>query len=41
MSVLHGVVGVVGGVVVTYFGVRVVATVVDIIDRWRTGNWEV
>jgi hypothetical protein len=40
MSVLSGMFGAVGGVVVMYFGVRVVATVVDVIDRWRTGNWD-
>jgi len=33
--------GVVGGVVVTYFAVCVVATLVDVVNRWRTGNWEV
>ena len=32
--------GVVGGVVVTYFVVRVVATLVDVVNRWRTGNWD-
>ncbi len=40
MSALYNVFGAVGGVVVLYCGVRVVATVVDVIDRWRTGNWD-
>ncbi len=35
------VLGTVGAIAVTYVGVRVVATVVDIVDRWRTGNWDV
>ena len=34
------VVGVVGSVVVAYFAVRLVATVVDVVQRWRTGNWD-
>ncbi len=33
--------GVVGGVVVTYFAVCVVATVVDVIGRWRRNDWSV
>ena len=41
MSVLHSVVGVVGSVVVTYFGVRLVATAVDIFGRWRRNDWSV
>jgi hypothetical protein len=47
MSALYGVVGVTGSVVVCWFGVRLVATAVDIFDRWkrsRAGDpnaWEV
>jgi hypothetical protein len=32
--------GVVGSVIVAYFVVRVVATLVDVVNRWRTGNWD-
>ena len=35
------VLGTVGGIVVAYVGVRIVATVVDVVGRWRTGNWDV
>jgi hypothetical protein len=31
----------VGCITTSYFGVRVGATVIDLIDRARTGNWEV
>ncbi len=34
------VLGTVGAIAVAYVGVRVVATVVDIVGRWRTGNWD-
>jgi len=32
---------IVGSISSLYIGVRLVATVVDICQRWRTGNWEV
>jgi hypothetical protein len=47
MSALHDVVGVVGSVGVIYLGIRVVATGVDIYQRWRRSRagdpnaWEV
>jgi hypothetical protein len=31
---------VIGSIFVFYFGVRIVATGVDIFQRWRSGNWE-
>ena len=31
---------VIGASVVVYVSVRVGATVVDVIQRWRTGNWD-
>ena len=33
--------GIVGSVVVVYFAIRVAATILDVLNRWRTGNWEV
>jgi len=41
MSVLYSTVGVVGSAAVIYFGVRVVATAVDIFGRWRRNDWSV
>jgi hypothetical protein len=35
------VLGTVGAIAVTYVGVRVVATVVDIVGRWRRNDWSV
>jgi len=40
MSVLHSVFGVVGAVTALYIGIRILATVADVINRWRTGNWD-
>lgn len=40
-SVLRSVFGVVGGVVCVYFAIRVVVTIFDVLNRWRTGNWDV
>ncbi len=41
MSVLHGVFGVVGAVTALYIGVCILATLVDVIGRWRRNDWSV
>jgi hypothetical protein len=34
------VLGTVGAIAVAYVGVRVFATVVDVVGRWRRNDWE-
>jgi hypothetical protein len=36
---IQSVLGVVGGTAAAYFAVRVVATVADIIGRWKRNDW--
>ena len=33
--------GITGACVSVYVGIRVVATIVDVIQRWRSGDWSV
>lgn len=41
INIIRPVIEVTGSIVVAYFVLRVVATVIDVLNRWRTGNWEV
>ena len=38
---MYTVFAIIGACVVVYFAVCVGATVVDVLQRWRSGNWEV
>jgi hypothetical protein len=40
LEVMRSGFAVIGCVVSVHFMVRVGATVVDVIQRWRSGNWE-
>ena len=41
MKITLALMAITGGIVWVYSGVRIVATIVDVIQRWWTDDWEV
>ena len=41
MKITLALMAITGGIVWAYVGVRIVATIVDVIQRWWTDDWEV